>query len=138
MKQLTSLLLLVLALETFANDGVYYTNGSFLVPVKETDVSVKKEILEIKLCKDGYAEVCVDYTLYNNKEGKTVTMAFEAAAPYEAWAPFSREGKHPFIQDFIVEMGTCRAAGISTESDTISTFNRSSDFQNHLLHMSIS
>ncbi|MEE1004944.1 MAG: SH3 domain-containing protein [Bacteroidaceae bacterium] len=102
MKQLTSLLLLVLALETFANDGVYYTNGSFLVPVKETDVSVKKEILEIKLCKDGYAEVCVDYTLYNNKEGKTVTMAFEAAAPYEAWAPFSREGKHPFIQDFIV------------------------------------
>ena len=87
---------------TKANDGVYYTSGSFLVPLKETDISVRKEVLEIALCKDSFATVTVDYTFYNNSKDKTVTMAFEAAAPYNAWAPFSRKGKHPFIQDFTV------------------------------------
>lgn len=88
--------------DAFANDGVYYTSGNFLVPMKETDISVKKEILEITLCRDSFATVTVDYTLYNHSKAKTVTMAFEAAAPYNAWAPFSREGIHPFIQDFTV------------------------------------
>lgn len=85
-----------------ANDGVYYTSGNFLVPLKETDIAAKKEVLEITLCKDSFATVTVDYTFYNNSEAKTVTMAFEAAAPYNAWAPFSHEGIHPFIQDFTV------------------------------------
>jgi hypothetical protein len=46
--------------------------------------------------------VTVDYTFYNHSEAKTVTMAFEAAAPYNAWAPFSHEGIHPFVKDFTV------------------------------------
>ena len=86
----------------FANDGVYYTSGSFLVPLRETDISVRKEVLEITLCKDSFATVTVDYTLYNNKKEKTVTMAFEADAPYNAWVPFDRRGIHPFIEDFTV------------------------------------
>ena len=85
-----------------ANDGVYYTSGNFLVPLRETDISAKKEILEITLCKDSFATVTVDYTFYNNSEDKTVTMAFEAAAPYNAWAPINRQGSHPFIEDFTV------------------------------------
>ena len=85
-----------------ANDGVYYTSGNFLVPLKETDIAARKEVLEITLCKDSFATVTVDYTFYNNSEAKTVTMAFEAAAPYNAWVPFSREGIHPFINDFTV------------------------------------
>ena len=86
----------------FANDGVYYTSGNFLVPLRETDISVRKEVLEITLCKDSFATVTVDYTLYNNKKDKTVTMAFEADAPYNAWVPFDRRGIHPFIEDFTV------------------------------------
>ena len=85
-----------------ANDGVYYTSGNFLVPLRETDISAKKEVLEITLCKDSFATVTVDYTFYNNSEDKTVTMAFEAAAPYNAWAPINRQGNHPFIEDFTV------------------------------------
>ena len=85
-----------------ANDGVYYTSGNFLVPLRETDISAKKEVLEITLCKDSFATVTVDYTFYNNSEDKTVTMAFEAAAPYNAWAPINRQGSHPFIEDFTV------------------------------------
>ena len=90
-----------------ANDGVYFASGNFLVPVKETDITVQKEVLEITLGKDSFAYVTVDYTFYNNSNEKKVTkkkvtMAFEANAPYNAWAPFSREGIHPFIKDFTV------------------------------------
>ncbi len=86
----------------YANDGVYYTSGNFLVPLRETDISVRREVLEITLCRDSFATVTVDYTLYNNNKDKTVTMAFEAAAPYNAWVPFDRRGIHPFIEDFTV------------------------------------
>ena len=104
MRRLTILLVLFNLFNgnCLANDGVYYTSGSFLVPVKETDIAVQKEVLEITLCKDSFAYVTVDYTFYNNSNEKKVTMAFEAAAPYNAWAPFSHEGIHPFIKDFTV------------------------------------
>ena len=85
-----------------ANDGVYYTSGNFLVPIRETDISAKKEILEITLCKDGYANVTVDYTFFNHGKAKTVTMAFEANPPYNAGEPLNRQGIHPNIQEFTV------------------------------------
>ena len=91
-----------LASQVMANDGVYYTTGSFLVPLKETDIAVRKEVLEITLGKDGYAYVSVDYTLYNNSDDKTVTMAFEAAPPYNADEPLNRRGIHPSIKNFKV------------------------------------
>lgn len=88
-----------------ANDGVYFTSGSFLVPVKETDISAKKEILTITICKDGYANVDVDYTFYNNSsEKKNVTMAFEAHPPYCSETLLNKNGIHPFISQFTVEM----------------------------------
>lgn len=85
-----------------ANDGVYYTSGSFLVPLQETDVTVSREVLEIRLCKDGYADVSVDYTLYNNGKAKSLTMAFEAAPPYNADEKLNSDGLHPNIKDFTV------------------------------------
>ena len=114
MKKFTLLLLLLFnahlsifnlqwsTVNVMANDGVYYTSGNFLVPLRETDIAVKKEVLEITLCRDSFATVTVDYTLYNNSEDKRVTMAFEAAAPYNAWVPINRQGSHPFIEDFTV------------------------------------
>ena len=50
----------------WANDGVYFTSGSFLVPTKETDISVVKEILTITIGKDSMARVDVFYELKNN------------------------------------------------------------------------
>lgn len=88
-----------------ANDGVYFTSGSFLVPVKETDILAKKEILTITICQDGYAVVDVDYTFYNNSsDSKSVTMAFEAQPPYNSGSLLNKDGKHPFISQFTVEM----------------------------------
>lgn len=88
-----------------ANDGVYFTSGSFLIPIKETDISAKNEILTITICKDGYADVDVDYTFFNNShETKVVTMAFEAQSPYNTCETLHRDGKHPFITHFSVQM----------------------------------
>ncbi len=87
-----------------ANDGVYFTSGNFLVPTQETDISVDKEILTITIGKDQYARVDVYYELTNHGSTKTVTMAFEAAAPYNAGAALNLKGTHPYIHDFTVNM----------------------------------
>jgi hypothetical protein len=96
--------LLLMSLMTRANDGVFYVNGNHLVPVQETDIALTKEVLTISLCDDGYAQVDVKYELDNHGKEKTVTMGFEASAPYNDDVPFSPQGIHPYISDFTVEM----------------------------------
>ncbi len=91
-----------------ANDGVYFTSGSFLVPVKETDISVTKEVLTITIGKDSFARVDVYYELMNNGAPKTVTMGFEAAAPYNSGGRPNKNGQHPDIEDFTVTMNGAR------------------------------
>ena len=87
-----------------ANDGVYFTSGNFLVPTQETDISVSKEILTITIGKDSYARVDVYYEFTNSGAPKTVTMAFEADAPYNSGEQLDLNGAHPFIHDFTVNM----------------------------------
>ncbi len=91
-----------------ANDGVYFTSGNFLVPMQETDISVAKEVLTITIGKDSMARVDVYYEFMNHGEPKTVTMGFEADAPYNVGLPLSHEGIHPFIKDFTVVMNNQR------------------------------
>ena len=91
-------------LAAFANDGVYTTSGNFLVPIQETDISVAKEILTITIGKENLATVEVYYEFLNRGTAKTVTMAFEADAPYNSGSSFNRKGAHPFIGQFTVEM----------------------------------
>ena len=83
-----------------ANDGVYFTSGNFLVPTQETDISVDREILTITIGNDGFARVDVYYEFMNHGASKTVTMAFEANAPYNADAPKNLRGPHPYINHF--------------------------------------
>ena len=54
---LLTLIALLMVLELKANDGAFYVNGSTLVPVKETDISILKEILTITIGDDDYATV---------------------------------------------------------------------------------
>ena len=88
----------------WANDGVFYARGNFLVPLQETDISVAKEVLTITIGKDSMARVDVYYEFMNNSTPKTVTMAFEADPPYNVGLPINRQGIHPFIKDFTVTM----------------------------------
>lgn len=101
---LTLLFALISIIMSRANDGVYFTSGNFLVPVQETDISVSKEILTITIGKDGFAKVDVYYEFDNKGKAKNVTMAFEAASPYNSLAPLNHQGKHPDIKDFTVNM----------------------------------
>lgn len=87
-----------------ANDGVYFTSGNFLVPTQETDISVDREILTITIGNDGFARVDVYYEFMNHGASKTVTMAFEADAPYNADAPKNLRGPHPYINHFTANM----------------------------------
>lgn len=48
-----------------ANDSAYFTSGNQLIPLGETNISVKKEILSITIGDDSYADVDVYYEFYN-------------------------------------------------------------------------
>lgn len=87
---------------TMANDGVYFTSGNHLIPLRETDISVQKEVLTIALQDDGMATVDVYYEFYNRGNDKQVLMGFEAMPPYNADAAFNPKGIHPFIHDFTI------------------------------------
>jgi len=88
-----------------ANDGVFYSNGGMLFPLTETDISVSREVLSIRVGRDDHAYVDVSYEFQNACDSaKTVVMAFEAEAPYNVEEHFSKAGVHPYISDFSVEM----------------------------------
>lgn len=87
-----------------ANDGVYFANGNQLIPIHETDISVKKETLTITLGDDGYAAVDVYYEFYNHGKAKTVQMGFESMKPYNTTDELNPAGIHPYIKDFTVVM----------------------------------
>lgn len=89
---------------SYANDGVYYTSGSMLIPVQETDITVEKEILTISLCDDGYARVDVQYVFNNRGPEKVLKVGFEAARPYNTIDTIDPTGRHPYISDFTVIM----------------------------------
>ena len=99
-----ALLLTMAVLPSSANDGLYHTSGSFLIPLQENNISVAKEVLTIKIGNDGYAYVDVQYEFLNKKKERNVTMAFEAEAPYNTGAALNRDGGHPAIADFTVNM----------------------------------
>ena len=97
-------MLLTMFQGAWANDAVYFTCGSQLQPLQETDISVKKEVLTITIGEDGFAYVEVDYEFMNHGAEKTVTMGFEAQVPYNDEEPLNKKGVHPHIKDFTVSM----------------------------------
>lgn len=102
---LITLMALAVSLQSaVANDGVFYVNGNHLIPLEETDISIKKEILTITLCDDGFASVDVQYEMVNNGAPKTVTMGFEATVPYNDGESFNKNCTHPNIKDFSATM----------------------------------
>lgn len=91
-----------------ANDGGFYIDGNQLIPMLETDISVKKEILTINrsIKNPEQAEVIVYYEFYNPGEEKTMTVGFEAASPSGDAQILPVNGKHPYLHEFTVEMNS--------------------------------
>lgn len=105
-KTIASICLLFLALTgARSNDGVFYAQGNQLIPIKETDITVQKEILTInRVGKSNYVEVIVYYEFFNpTGTSKSILVGFEAASPY----PYDGLGhfpEQPNIHDFEVVM----------------------------------
>lgn len=94
----------MLGVSTIANDGIYYTSGSLLVPTRETDIAIASEVLTLTLREDGWAQVDVMYQFDNQGDAKAVEMAFEADAPYNTGDAITANKEHPHIRNFSVEM----------------------------------
>jgi len=101
---LTSMLFTVGA---YANDGGFNSEGNQLIPMNETSISVRKEILTIdrNAKRKNQVDVTVYYEFYNPGPAKTMTVGFEATSPagnVDNTAPVN--GHQPFIHHFTVEM----------------------------------
>ncbi|MBQ4441377.1 MAG: YARHG domain-containing protein [Bacteroidales bacterium] len=85
-----------------ANDGVFYASGNQLIPITETDISVKKEILTLNRVGD-HLEVTVYYEFFNPVGEKELLVGFEAQSPYNSMADALKMlPKHPHIRNFKV------------------------------------
>lgn len=108
---LLGLILVSLGLPAWANDATYYTSGNQLVPLQETDISVRKEVLTISILNNGFARVDVYYEFWNPcKQVRQLLMGFEANPPYNDDWKFHPDGVHPNISEFMVEMNGLRLA----------------------------
>ena len=94
-----------------ANDGAFYMSGNHLIPVNETQVELRKEILTVKRVGSNIL-IDVDYTFYNPGKAKKVLMGFEAPMPrgaaefqYDIWK-ITRN--HPYLKNFTVEINGFR------------------------------
>ncbi len=104
MKFILIMLLLLGSSFAFANDGAFYAKGNHLIPINETDISVKKEILTLKKIRNQFIEVTVYYEFFNPKEEKKITVGFEAFSPGGDVDGAPKNGHHPYMRDFTVEL----------------------------------
>ena len=85
-----------------ANDGVFYASGNQLIPVTETDISVRKEVLTINRVGDRL-EVTVYYEFFNPTKPKDLLVGFEAEPPYDSYVDMAEVfPNHPHISNFTV------------------------------------
>lgn len=104
MTKFSILCFLCLSFTTWANDGVFYASGNHLIPVFETDISVQKEILTIKKIDREYIDVVVYYEFFNPKADKEIIVGFEAFAPTGDADLMPKNGQHPYMEDFTVQL----------------------------------
>ena len=96
--------LMLLSLFVDANDGAYTLSGNQLVPMKESNISIKKEVLTITRLDDDTLDVKVEYTFFNPNKAKKVLVGFEAAEPDGDVTTKPVNGGHPYMKRFSVLM----------------------------------
>jgi hypothetical protein len=87
-----------------ANDGVFHMAGNHLIPITESDISVRKEILTIRKTENMMIEVNVYYEFFNPVGDKQILVGFEAMSPSGDVDVRPVNGKHPYMKDFNVVM----------------------------------
>lgn len=104
MRQLFPLMLLFCITSAHANDGAFYAKGNQLIPILEKTISLQKEILTIKKVDNEWIDVTVYYELFNPGKAKTVLVGFEAQSPGGDVDGTPVNGRHPYMQDFTVNL----------------------------------
>jgi hypothetical protein len=99
-----SLLFLLPVSVCYSNDGAFRAAGNQLIPMYETDISVKKEILTINRISSGKAAITVYYEFFNPTSNKELEVGFEAVSPYGDVTMRPVNGQHPYITKFTVNM----------------------------------
>ncbi|MEZ5347223.1 MAG: YARHG domain-containing protein [Pyrinomonadaceae bacterium] len=85
----------------FANDGVFYAQGGTIMPMQETQVSLRKEILKFFVVDFEFVDVDIDFEFYNPGEEKTVIVGFVTPP---AGGDVDENGIHPRISKFTVNV----------------------------------
>jgi len=122
-KNFPGICILVLLLLSFSacysNDGAFHAEGNHLIPMYESDISVKKEILTIKKIASDLVTITVYYEFFNPKTDKEVEVGFEAASPSGDVDVRPVNGQHPYMSQFTVNLnGESIPFKISIVSDT--------------------
>ncbi|MFT3704507.1 MAG: YARHG domain-containing protein [Agriterribacter sp.] len=94
----------IISPKAWANDGSFFAKGNQLIPITETNITVKKEILTLKKIRDQFIEVTVYYEFFNPGEQKNLTVGFEAFSPQGDVNGTPKNGQHPYMRDFTVEL----------------------------------
>ncbi len=97
MRLLPLVLFLLTSTFSLANDGVFYAAGDRLVPLKETSIELKKEVLTLTQKGDSMA-VKVYFEFFNPDDTRTLTVGF--VTPPASGGVDEEEAKHPHINDF--------------------------------------
>lgn len=101
-RHIATIILCMTTLVLAANDGAFYAKGNQLIPVAETQITVKKEILELRKIRNKYIQVSVYYEFDNPGNEKECVVGFEAFSPSGDVDGTPVKGAHPFIHDFSV------------------------------------
>lgn len=102
---ITFIFLLTAPCFLYANDGVFVMKGNQLIPIQETDIEIRKEVLTLEKVNQNYLQVKVGYRFYNPDDPKDLLVGFEAAPPSgNAITDQINYEEHPFISDFTVKM----------------------------------
>lgn len=89
---------------TFANDGAFFAKGNQFIPINETEISIAKKILTLKKIRNQFIEVSVYYEFFNPNNDKVINVGFEAFSPEGDVDGTPKNGEHPYIRDFTVEL----------------------------------
>lgn len=95
-------LLILFFQQAKANDGVFYAMGNTLMPLKETTIRLKKEILNLDR-KGDWIQVNIYFEFFNPGAERELTVGF--VTPPAVGDVSDEEAKHPFIKDFMVMVG---------------------------------
>lgn len=95
-------LLLILTVSCFANDGSFYATGNTLIPLKETTIQMKKEILSLER-RGNWMQVDIYFEFFNPGPEKELTVGF--VTPPASGDVTDEEAGHPQVRDFMVMTG---------------------------------